>query len=397
VDHHYPAAVPFDDDAADDVTGFGPPPHPDDRLWRHPSELDENDNGPRPARRHAVHRWPWGLVAGAGTITVMLVGLGALTVGMRDRLAPGRAAAPAAISPIDSGPLASFDSSGLLTDPGPGSPRDVAPSVVRVEGVEDGAGVVVEANGIVLTSGDVVGNLPDVAVTFVDGTTRTGTNIGTDPVTNLAVIDLPGDGFDAARLVAPADLARDDTVICAGVDHDGFRTVSGTVAAARARYQPDDGGRALDGLIQIAPEGVTSPQRLGSAVVDARGAVLAVTTSHDSLWYYATPIDVARKVANQMIETGTVEHAWIGVLSTDADDVPGVELAGAVDDGPAADVLQAGDVVTELDGEPVLDMSTLVGIVQMLDPGDQVEVTYERRGSSEQATLELAPLPPRGG
>ena len=318
----------------------------------------------------------------------MLIGVGALAVGMRHRAAPGRAASPAAISPLDSGPLASFDSPGFA-DAEADSPRDVAPSVVRIVGQQEGAGVVVDSDGIVLTSADVVGNLPDVKVTFDDGPTLTGTNLGTDPVTNLAVVDLPGDGFEAARMLGSTELSVDDTVLCAGVDDDGFRTIAGTVAATRTTHSRGD-GPTLDGVIKITPVSVTSPQRLGCAVIDASGAVLAVTTSNDSLWYYATPIEVAHKVGNDVLETGAARHAWIGIRSSDADGEPGVELAEVDDDGPAAGALRSFDVITELDGTPASEMSALVSLLQAHEPGDDVEIAYERDGEPDVVTVVLA-------
>jgi putative serine protease PepD len=326
----------------------------------------------------------------------MLIGVGALVVGMQHRAAPGGAAAPAAISPIDSGPITSFETPGLLTEPESGTLEDLEPSVVRIQGHQDGAGVVVDGSGIVLTSADVVGNLPDVAVTFADGTALTGTSLGTDPVTNLAVVDLPGDGYTAARMLGPTALRRDDAVLCAGVDDDGFRTIAGTITAPRAPLRTDD-GTTLDGLIQIEPASVTSPERLGCAVVDGSGAVLAVTTSHDSLWYYATPIEVARKVANDVLGTGTARHAWIGILSGDTDDEPGVELADVDPDGPAADELRPGDVIVEVEGTPVPNMSTLVAVLQTHSPDDEIAVLYQRDGRADRVTLELAPLPRSDG
>ena len=327
---------------------------------------------------------------------MVLVGVGALVVGMQQRAAPGRATASAAISPIDSGPIASFDTPGMFADPEAGSPEDIAPSVVRVEGHQNGAGVVVDDTGIVLTSADVVGNLPDVTVSFDDGTSLTATNLGTDPVTNLAVVNLPGDGYPAARLLGPTELARDDAVVCVVVDDDGFRTVAGTVTAPRVPLRRED-DTILDGLIQIEPASVTSPERLGCAVVDGSGAVLAIATSHDSLWYYATPIDVARKVANDVLLTGAARHAWIGILSADTDDRPGVVLAGVDQDGPAAGELRRGDVITEIDGTPVPNVSTLVAVLQTCSPGQDVDVAFERDGEPDEVTVELARLPRSGG
>lgn len=338
------------------------------------------------------------MVAGAGTLGVMLVGVGALAAGMGGRPSPGGRAAPSSsISPLDDGPLTSFETPGLFTGPDPGSPQDVAPSVVGIDGARSGSGVVVEGDGIVLTSADVVGNLPDVTVTFLDGSTRTGTNLGTDPVTNLAIVDLPGGGFSAARLLAADDLTPGDQVLCATSDDDGFRAVGATVEAPRAAFRPED-GPVLDGLVQIAPDAATSAQRLGSPVVDGGGAVVAVVTSRDGSSYYATPIDVARKVANDVLDRGAPDHATLGILGTDASPghdpaAGGVQLAAVTEGGPVDGVLRPGDVITALDDDPAVDMSTLVSLVQLRSPGDEVDVTYRRAGRTEEVTVELAEHP----
>ncbi|HEY8545646.1 MAG TPA: S1C family serine protease [Acidimicrobiales bacterium] len=321
----------------------------------------------------------------------MLIGVGALVVGMQHRTTSGRAATPAGISPLDSGPITSFDTPGLFGDPEAGTPEDVEPSVVRVQGAQDGTGVVVDERGIVLTSAEVAGNLPNVTVTFADRTTATGTRLGTDPVTNLAVIDLPGNGYEAARLLGPSDLDDGDAVVCAGVDDDGFRTVAGTVAATRAPLRVEGG--TLDGMVRITPDSGPSPQRLGCAVVDASGAVLAVTTALDDTAYYATPVEAASKVASDVLATGRAHHVWLGLLSSDTDDEPGVLLADLDPDGPAAEVLQAGDVITSVDGTPVPNMSTVVGILQTRSPGDELAIEFERDGEAREVTITLAPLP----
>ena len=350
--------------------------------------MPQSEHGNAPA-----HRWPWGLVAGAGTVGVMLVGVGLLAVGMRDRVPPGRAASPADISALPSGPLTSFDTPGLFTGPALGhrNAGDVAPSVVRIEGAGTGSGVIVRSDGIVLTSSQLVGSLPDVNVMFEDGTTQTATIRGTDPVTGLAVVDLPGDGFAAAHLVAPDELAVGATVLCAGVDDQGFTTAAGTLAKALTHTTAPD-GTPVDGVLQITPQTTTYPKLQGSAVVDGSGSVLALTTWTDSLSYYATPIDVAGKVADDLLDTGAARHGWIGIVGNDALG-GGVSLTEVDPDGPAAESLQVDDVITELDGEKVPDMSTLVNLLQLGSPGDEVDVTYVRDGAAAETTLELAPLP----
>lgn len=386
--------MPFDDDAADDVTGFGPPPHPDDRLWRHPSELIST--GPALARV-AKHRWPWGLVAGAGTIGVMLVGAGAFMIGLRDRVVNGRATTQAAIAPLDPNPPTDIDRPGLLAGPLGGQPgaSAVAPNVVRIEGVGSGSGVVVRDDGIVLTSADVVGNLPDVEVTFHDGGTVTGTNLGGDPVTNVAVVDLPGDGFAAAELVTPRALATGDALVSSWVSDGGnLILASGTLADARAHVQPPD-DEPLDGMLQIARSSTGPGFVPGGPVVDGKGAVLGLATWSDGTWVYATPIDVVAKIADDLLATGAARHSWIGIEGQDAADAGGVLVTNVYPDSPVTDSLRPDDVITELDGQPVANLSALIGLLQLHHPGDEVDVTYERAGEPSDVEVTLDDVPDR--
>jgi putative serine protease PepD len=83
----------------------------------------------------------------------------------------------------------------------------------------------------------------------------------------------------------------------------------------------------------------------------------------------------------------------VGILGTDVPGGQGVQLTEVAPDGPAAGSLQVGDVITELEDEPVADMSTLVSRLQLHSPGDRVDVTYQRDGVTARTTLKLAPLP----
>jgi S1-C subfamily serine protease len=263
---------------------------------------------------------------------------------------------------------------------------------VRIEGADTGSGVIVRGDGIVLTSAELVGSLPDVIVTLEDGTSQTATIRGTDPVTGLAVVDLPGEGFTAAALVAPDDLAAGDTVLCAGVNDDGFTTAAGTLTKPLTHTSTPEGD-PVDGVLQITPQTTTYPNLQGSAVVDGSGSVLALTTVTDGLSYYATPLNVAGKVADDLLATGSARHGWVGILGTDDPGGLGVQLTEVAPDGPAAGSLQVGDVITELGGKQVADMSTLVSRLQLHSPGDRVELTYQRDGVTAETTLKLAPLP----
>lgn len=318
-------------------------------------------------------------------------------VGLRDRVVNGRATTHAAIAPLDPDLPAEVDRPGLLAGPLGGQPgaAAVAPHVVRIEGERSGSGVVVRDDGIVLTSADVVGILPDVEVTFADGTTATGTSLGGDPVTNVAVVDLPGDGFDKARLVTPRALATGDAVVTSWVSDAGNLILApGTLADATAHGQPP-GDDPLDGLLQIARGSSGAGFVPGGPVVDGKGAVLGLTIWFDDSWVYATPVDVAAKIADDLLATGMAQHAWIGIDGRDAADAGGVLVTGIYPGSPVADSLRHDDVITGLDGRPVTNMSTLVGLLQLYHPGDEADVTYERADDSDTVEVTLDAVPDR--
>jgi len=203
--------VPLDDDAGADGPGHRPPPHPDDRLWRHPSEVGaEAGHAGAPSRRAerrapGGRRWPAHLAAAA--IGAVLAGgvLAALGVGERviERPVTERVAVPEA-------PAGGADA--------PDGADDLAPAVVAVVsgGRPVGSGLVVRDDGVVVTSASLVGGRAEVTVQLEDGSAGAGEVVGTDPVTGLALVDLSGAGHPAGLLGTTADLAPGAGVLVLG-------------------------------------------------------------------------------------------------------------------------------------------------------------------------------------
>src|SRR5690606_6731810 len=196
-----------DDDAGADIPGHRPPPHPDDRLWRHPSEVGAaaathaeaaSTSGARPAR--GGRRWPAYLAAAAAG--AVLAGGALAAVGLGERVIE-RVAVPEA-------PAGGADA--------PDGADDVAPAVVAVVsgGRPVGSGLVVRDDGVVVTSASLVGGRAEVTVQLEDGSAVAGEVVGTDPVTGLAVVDLSGAGHPAGLLGTTADLAPGTGVLVFG-------------------------------------------------------------------------------------------------------------------------------------------------------------------------------------
>jgi S1-C subfamily serine protease len=189
---------------------------------------------------------------------------------------------------------------------------------------------------------------------------------------------------------------------------------TGVVRALGRRLDID--GRTLHGLIET--DAAIDPASVGGPLLDPSGAVIGIITGlhePEGAVGHATPIDLARRVADHLVESGQMTHAWLGIESQDqasagdataGDETAGDETAGdetAGDEGavvegavirsvgagsPAeAGGLAAGDVIVELDGSSVGSSSALVVALREHEPGDEVIVTYWRDGEEHQAAV----------
>jgi putative serine protease PepD len=389
----YPPAVPFDDHAEEEgSSGYSPPPHPDDRLWRHPSELRSHPIVPivAPAGPDLVptspaprHRRPWGAIVAAGTTGAVLAGAGVALFGVGERVVEREVVERVALNTVS--PLVD----GV---PAVSARQKVTPAVVGIEGPGAtgtgtevvGSGVVVRDDGIVVTSAALSPAGGELSVSLPDGRTVAAAPVGSDPVTGLSVLDLEGVGYAASVLATGGALDEGESAYAVSAGPAGRTTTAGGVVGLTHRFVGPDGG-ALDGVVVAGP---ASPESLGGALVDERGVVIGVTTAVDGGSWYVAPIDVARKVTDDLLTDGRVEHCWLGVESS-SDGTEGA-LVESVMPGSPADLggLEVGDVVTEVDDRSVRRMPDLMVVMRARSPGDRVDVTVARPDGSS-ATLVL--------
>jgi S1-C subfamily serine protease len=396
--------MPLDDEGDDDV-GEGPGPllPPEDRLWRHPSELAA------PAHPPHTHARPWGLVLAAGlTGAVLTAGLITVIEGIGEHVVERQVVERVAVQPAVSTP---GGASGVVA-----IAERLRPAIVRIDvagGGEEGSGsgVIFRDDGTLLTNAHVVKDADAIDIVLADGRHMPGEVLGTDDLTDIAVvrIDKGGDDtvFEPAMLGSAADLRVGELAVAIGSPLGllgGPSVTTGVISALGRRVDKPD-GEPLHDLIQT--DAPIAPGSSGGALVDGSGAVIGVTTvialgADGSQFGFAVPIDVARDVAEDIIVKGKAMHVWLGVEGRDltadvADDlgVPGAAvLRRVLDDGPAdAAGLRAGDVIVALDGREVTTMSGLVIALRGRDPGDDVEITYLRSGERITTTLRLAERP----
>jgi putative serine protease PepD len=299
----------------------------------------------------------------------------------------------------------------------------VLPSVVsigiEVEGGEgQGSGVVISDDGMILTNNHVAaeGDGGDMTVTFSDGQSAEATVVGTDPASDLAVIQASDvSGLTPATLGDSDDLHVGDTVLAIGspLGLEGSVT-SGIVSALNRAItlggqsspfeeQSNDAPPAVIDAIQT--DAAINPGNSGGALINADGEVIGINTAIASTAGgltgqsgnigvgFAIPIDAAKEIAQQLIDDGEATHAYLGVQIADADD--GGALVGRLEtDSPAGTAgLQEGDIVTAVDGDQVSDATDLTAAIRGRAPGDQVAITYTRDGDEATADVTLGTLP----
>ncbi|MEU6075503.1 trypsin-like peptidase domain-containing protein [Micromonospora sp. NPDC047074] len=287
----------------------------------------------------------------------------------------------------------------------------VQPSVVSI-GTDngEGSGVILTANGFVLTNNHVVASATDgkAVVTFADGKTAQAEVVGTDPKTDLAVVKANGvSGLKAATFGDSDAMQVGDQVLALGSPLGLQGSVTAGILSARdrtiqagsgqQRQEQNQGATSIAGLLQT--DAPINPGNSGGALVNTRGEVIGINTAIATAGQggsgnigvgFAIPSNKAKDVAGKLQRGEKVSHPTLGVSVTPAEG--GGALVAAVTPGSAAEKagLQRGDVVTRFGDKVVNDSDDLVGAVQAGKVGDRVEVTYKRNGSESTATVTLA-------
>ncbi|MEV4469553.1 trypsin-like peptidase domain-containing protein [Nonomuraea sp. NPDC049504] len=293
----------------------------------------------------------------------------------------------------------------------------VQPTVVMIQGQSgEGSGVVLSEDGLILTNNHVAvgaGQGGQMSVKFSDGKTAKATVVGTDPATDLAVIRAEGvSGLTKATLGDSDQLKVGDPVLAIGspLGLDGSVTAGIVSALDRTLNLGDDQRRQLPpgwpqenqsapttigGAIQT--DASINPGNSGGALVNAAGELVGINTAIASDAAgggvgFAIPVNTAKQVSEQLISSGKVTHAWLGVSVTDATgDVAGALVRQVSPGSPAEKAgLRQGDLITKIGDKTVDGGDTVVGQVRGFKPGQEVKITYMRDGESHEVDVTLA-------
>ncbi|MDQ3889541.1 MAG: trypsin-like peptidase domain-containing protein [Actinomycetota bacterium] len=299
----------------------------------------------------------------------------------------------------------------------PDTVETVAPSVVTIfirgaQGEGSGSGVIWDGQGSIVTNNHVVEGSGEIQVAFANGTRADAQVVGTDPRTDLAVIDVDREGLPAARFAQGLPRVG-QLAIAIGSPLGLESTVTAGIISAVHRDLPSGGATpALVDLIQT--DAAISPGNSGGALVDAGGRVIGINVAYIppearavSIGF-AIPSPVVRDIVPQLIENGRAEHAYLGVTpvpvteelsrSFDLGADEGALIQSISEGSPAARAgLRPGDVIVELGGESIQTVEDLYAAIRARDPGDDVELTVVRDGDRRTVEVVLGRLPSQAG
>ncbi len=266
-----------------------------------------------------------------------------------------------------------------------------------------GSGVIVDATrGLVLTNNHVIERADEVTVTLHDGRTLNAEVIGRDPDTDVAVVRIPAENLTALALADSDRLRVGDFVVAIGNPFGLGQAVTSGIVSALGR----SGLRGLGYQNFIQTDASINPGNSGGALVNLRGELVGINTaifspSGGNIGIgFAIPSNLARNVMNQLIAFGEVKRGSLGVQAQDLDarlaralgldEGRGAVVTQVVPDSPADQArLQAGDVITKIDGKPVASADELANIEGLLPIGKALTVEFLRENGLRSTELTL--------
>ena len=267
-----------------------------------------------------------------------------------------------------------------------------------------GSGVIVRSNGVMLTNAHVVGNSRTVDVGLADGRRLTGTVLGRDPSLDIAVVQVDAQDLPAARMGNSDELQPGQTAIAIGNPLGLERTVTTGVVSAVNRSPR---GIMLEGLIQT--DAAISPGNSGGPLLDSRGQVIGINTAVLSApgaqgLGFAVPINLAQDVVEQLLTTGRISRAFLGIGMADIEPEVARQFRIPVSEGiivttvgagtPAARAgIVDGDIITRFGDTPIRQGGDLRRALRQRRPGDTVTITVVREGGTRTLSARLIEAP----
>jgi putative serine protease PepD len=298
----------------------------------------------------------------------------------------------------------------------------VLPSVVKLEvnqgrASEEGSGVVLSNDGLILTNNHVVASAaeapdgapggPQTKVTFADGKTAPFTVVGTDPSSDIAVVRVRNvSGLTPITVGSSADLRVGQDVVAIGSPLGLEGTVTTGIISALNRPVAAGGDAKNQNTVldAIQTDAAINPGNSGGALVNMNGELVGINSAIATMGAdaggpqggsiglgFAIPVDQAKRIADEIIQTGTASRASLGVQVGNEAGVDGAKIVEVTAGGPAlAAGLPSGVIVTKIDDRAIGSADALVAAVRSKAPGDKVTLTFlDASGKSRSVEVTL--------
>ena len=268
-----------------------------------------------------------------------------------------------------------------------------------------GSGVIIRPDGYIVTNNHVIAGADLIEVTLENNRVYPAKLVGTDPATDIALIKIEAEDLPTVPLGNSDDLRLGEWVLAIGSPYDLRSTITAGIVSAKGRSMPNyDGQYRVESFIQT--DAAVNPGNSGGALVNAAGELVGINTSIISRtgsytgYSFAVPVNIVSKVVDDFIEFGEVQRAILGVSIVDVNaelaaqanltDIDGVYVANVQKDSPAerGGLLQ-GDVIKEVNLNPVHNSAGLQEQISRLRPGEKAVVTVLREGKQHEIIVAL--------
>jgi Do/DeqQ family serine protease len=268
-----------------------------------------------------------------------------------------------------------------------------------------GSGVIIRPDGYIVTNNHVVAGATSIQVTLNNNQQYEATVVGTDPVTDVAILKVEAEGLPTLPMGDSDALRLGEWVLAIGspLGEQLRSTITAGIVSAKGRSMPNYTGEfKIESFIQT--DAAVNPGNSGGALVNKKGELVGINTAIISQtgaytgYSFAVPVNIVKRIAEDLIDFGSVKRAMLGITmgSVDkkfADEMKLSSVSGVyineVLKGSAADKagLKKNDVIVAIDGQKITDASSVQAKVGSYHPGDKATLTYIRDGKESQAEV----------